>query len=135
MTPSADFNETFDEEEEAFIKEERPNKSVSSRGSIAAPSMGSVDVSEDEFASGLSWAVSEDYADKLSPSQVCEKFGVERQFLERLYSTMKGDNGKRTENGVWCGKSTRLHEISGNRSAGREAFCVLLERPATFFHP
>ena len=38
--------------------------------------------------------------------------------------TIKGHNGKRNENGVLGGELTWLHEISGNCSAGMEAFWV-----------
>ena len=37
---------------------------------------------------------------------------------------MKGKNGKRVKNGALGGKNTCLDEISGNCSAGREAFSV-----------
>ena len=48
--------------------------------------------------------------------------------------TINGHNGNGNEIGVLCGEWTSLHGISGNCSAGREAFCVLLERLVTFFH-
>ena len=50
--------------------------------------------------------------------------------------TIKDHNGNRYEKGFWCVKLTcLLYEIAWKFSAAREAFCVLLERLATFFHP
>ena len=45
---------------------------------------------------------------------------LRRRILE--ICTIKGRNGKRSDNGVLCGKLTPLHENSGNCSAAREAF-------------
>ena len=56
-----------------------------------------------------------------------------RRFL--AVCTIKGHNGIHNNYGVLGGKLTYLVEISRNRSAGREAFCVVLERLATFFYP
>ena len=53
---------------------------------------------------------------------------ISRETIFGILYHKRSQNGKRTEDGVLHEKLTCSHDIFGNRSAGREAFRVLLER-------
>ena len=67
------------------------------------------------------------------PESVAVRLVLRGDFWESVSSKLTVENVSKKE--VLGVKWTCVHEISGNCSAGREAFCVLLERLATGFHP